>query len=112
MDPDFSPDLPDDEPFLMLNALWYKPDGGKEKYGEYLEATKPFTEKYGSKAMDVCVPEHAHFGEFDADLMFFVWWSSWKVFREFLKDPDYNAVTHLREEAITKSLLIRCKPLS
>ena len=112
MSPDFSPDLPDNEPFLMLNALWYKPDGGKEKYSEYLKAAAPFSAKYGAKTHNISVPEHAIYGEMDADLLFFVEWPSWKVFREFIADKEYQKVTHLREEAITNSLLIRCKPLS
>lgn len=107
----FDLDLPDDEPFLMLNALWYKPDGGREQYGEYLKAAQPFTDKYGGKAINICVPQHAIYGEMDADILFFVQWPNWKAFREFHDDPGYNAIKHLRGDAITKSLLIRCKPI-
>jgi uncharacterized protein (DUF1330 family) len=47
-------------------------------------------------------------GEFDADLFFVVEWPSWEVFQAFINDSEFEAIRHLREEAITKSLLIRC----
>ncbi len=39
-----------DKPFSMLNALWFKPDGGAEKYQEYLAAAHPFMLRYGGSS--------------------------------------------------------------
>ncbi len=100
--------MDDNQPFSMLNALWFKPDGGAEKYREYQLAAHPFAEKYGATASDAFVPVQSLIGEFDADLMFFIHWPSFEVFQKFLADPGYQATQPLREEAITKSLLIRC----
>jgi len=99
----------DDERFFMFNALWFKPDGGAEKYSEYLKAAGPFAAKHGAKRDGAYVPQANIIGKFDADLMFFVEWPTEKSFAEFLQDPGYQAIRHLREEAIRDSLLIRCE---
>lgn len=96
----------------MLNALWFKPDGGAEKYLEYMQAASPLVAKYGAKAIPSPLkPQQPIIGEFDADLVFFVEWSSIEVFQQFASDPDYQKIRHLREEALTKSLLVPCQAL-
>ena len=97
-----------DRPIYVLNALWFNPVGGKERYQEYLKAAGPIVGRYGGKKLESYLPEDALIGEFDADLLFFVEWPSWEVFQAFLNDSEFHATRHLREEAITKSLLIRC----
>ena len=99
----------DDQRFFMLNVLWFKPDGGAEKYNEYLKAAGPFVAKHGGKSGGAYVPEASLIGKFDADLVFFVEWPNQKAFTDFIQDPGYQAVSHLRKEAIRDSLLIRCK---
>jgi uncharacterized protein (DUF1330 family) len=98
-----------DQPIYVLNALWFNPTGGMERYQEYLEAAGPIVFRHGGKKLDSYVPEEALIGEFDADLLFVVEWPSWEVFQAFLNDPEFHAIRNLREEAITKSLLIRCR---
>lgn len=93
----------------MFNALWFKPDGGAEKYREYMQAVSPLLAKYGAKPVpNPLKPRQAIIGEFDADLVFFVEWSSIEVFQQMVHDPHYKKISHLREEAITKSLLVPC----
>ena len=99
----------DDERLFMLNVLWFKPDGGAEKYNEYLKAAGPFVLKHGGKSDGRYEPEANIIGKFDADLVFFVEWPNQKTFLEFIQDPGYKAISHLRGEAIRDSLLIRCK---
>jgi len=98
-----------DQPIYMLNVLWFKPEGGGERYKEYLKAAGPVSAKYGGKMLTAYVPEAAIIGELDADLVFVVEWPSWDVFQSFVNDPEYQAIRHLREESITNSLLIRCR---
>jgi len=100
---------PDNERFFMLNVLWFKPEGGAEKYNEYLRAAGPSVARHGGKSDGAYVPEANLIGEFDADLVFFVEWPNQKAFANFIQDPGYQAISHLREEAIRDSLLIRCK---
>lgn len=101
----------DDERLYMLNVLWFKPDGGAEKYQEYLRAAGPFAAKHGAKSTGRFVPQANLIGKFDADLVFFVEWPNLKAFTEFIQDPGYQAVGHLRGEAVRDSLLIRCKKM-
>ena len=103
--------LPNDKPFLMLNALWYKPDGGRAMYTQYLKAAQLFVEQTGAKAVNIAVPGVALIGEFDADLVFFVEYPNKQAFLDLINNPDYQAVAHLREEAIIKSLLVPCFPI-
>ena len=97
-----------DQPIYMLNVLWFDPDGGRERYDAYLEAAGPIVARYGAKKLDSYLPEQAMIGEFDADLLFVVEWPSWETFQAFINDSEFQATRQLREEAITKSLLIRC----
>jgi uncharacterized protein (DUF1330 family) len=98
-----------DEPVYMLNVLWFKSDGGAEKYREYLRAAAPIVVRYGGKKLESFVPERAVIGTLDADLVFTVEWPSWEVFEQFVSDREYEAIRHLREEAIRDSLLVRCR---
>ncbi len=99
----------DESGFAMLNVLWFKPDGGRETYFKYMKAAGPFVAKYGGKPSSAYSPEANIIGGFDADLVFFVEWPGAKAFDSFVNDPGYQAISHLREEAIRDSLLIRCR---
>jgi len=101
----------DDESFFMFNALWFKEDGGAAKYAEYLQAAGPFVVKHGGKSADSFAPEQAIIGEFDADLVFMIEWPNFAAFTGLIQDPGYQAVSHLRDEAIIDSLLIRFRKL-
>lgn len=103
--------MSDDTPFAMLNALWFKPEGGAECYREYMKAAGPIVLRFGGKPQAPYVPRQAIYGEFDADLVFFVEWPSFQAFQDFANDAEYKKVQPLREQAISKSLLIRCEPL-
>ena len=97
------------EKIHMLNALWFKADGGAEKYAEYATAASPIVAKYGGEMIDSFVPELALIGEWDPDLFFIVEWPNWEAFLQLPQDPAYKKISHLRDEALTNSLLIRCK---
>lgn len=96
-----------DKSFYMFNALWFKEDGGLAKYGEYLQAAGPFVEKYGGKSDASYAPGQELIGKFDADLVFLVEWPNFAAFTSLIQDPGYQAISHLRDEAIRDSLLIR-----
>ncbi len=103
--------MPDTAPILMFNALWFKPDGGAERYRDYMRAAYPIMQRHGGIKRTGGTPNMALIGNFDADLIFFVEWPSEEAFHAFLKDPEFPAAQQLREEAITNSLLIRCAPM-
>ncbi|MBL4580787.1 MAG: DUF1330 domain-containing protein [Gammaproteobacteria bacterium] len=101
----------DEESFFMFNALWFKADGGAAKYVEYLEAAGPFVAKHGGISDASYSPAQALIGEFDADLVFLIEWPNFAAFTGLIQDPDYQAISHLRTEAIRDSLLIRFNKL-
>jgi uncharacterized protein (DUF1330 family) len=96
-----------DESFFMFNALWFKEEGGAAKYAEYLQAAGPFVAKHGGKSDASYSPAQALIGEFDADLVFLIEWPNFAAFTGLIQDPGYQAISHLRTEAIRDSLLIR-----
>jgi uncharacterized protein (DUF1330 family) len=98
-----------DDHVHMLNVLWFKTNIGKARYAEYIKAAAPIVSKYGGKKLGTYQPETAIIGELDADLFFMVEWPSGEVFQTFINDPEFAAIRHLREEALSKSLLIRCR---
>ncbi len=104
--------MADDQPFLMLNALWFKPEGGREDYERYMALAGPVLKRFGGRVIAGGAPCQAVIGEFDADLVFFVEYPSWRAFQDMLADPEYQKALPHRQEAITKSLLIRCDKMS
>lgn len=97
-----------DKRVYMLNALWFKPDGGRKRYRKYLKKIMPMVEAVGGRKLKSFVPERALIGEFDADLVFFIQYPDWEAFKQVVNSPEYHKIAYLRTEAITNSLLIRC----
>ena len=56
----------------MLNVLWFKEDGGAEKYAQYAAAAAPFVKELGGRLIESYKPEEALIGDWDADLFFVV----------------------------------------
>ncbi len=100
-----------DDKVYMLNVLWFQPDGGEERYRQYLRETATVFQKYGGRKLDSYHPQQAIIGDFDADLVFLVEWPSWESFQSFVADPDYQPLREIRESAISNSLLVRCQKL-
>lgn len=93
----------------MLNALWFKPDGGEQRYRAYLKAVAPLIEAVGGRRLKSFVPDRALIGEFDADLVFFVEYPNWDAFKQFANSPEYHKIAYIFTEAVDNSLLIRCQ---
>jgi uncharacterized protein (DUF1330 family) len=98
-----------DEKIYMLNVLWFKKDGGALRYAEYAAAAAPFVAELGAKLVDSYAPDFALIGEWDPDLFFVVEWPSWDAFTKLAGNAGYQRIAHLREEALDKSLLLRCR---
>lgn len=98
-----------EDKIYMLNALWFKKHGGAQKYAEYAAGAAPFVAQRGGQLVESYAPEFALIGEWDPDLFFVVEWPSWDAFMQLPQEAGYQAIAHLREEALDKSLLIRCR---
>ena len=97
-----------DEKVYMLNALWFIENGGAEKYAEYATAAAPFVAELGGRMLDGFTPEMSLIGDWDPHLFFIVEWPNWSAFTQLPEHEGYKKIAHLREEALEKSLLIRC----
>lgn len=100
-----------DDKIYMLNALWFKPDGGVQKYQEYIAAASPFVRELGGRPLESYVPQEALIGDWNPDLFFVVEWPNLDAFKALIANEGYQKIMHLREEALEKSLLVRCAKL-
>lgn len=99
----------DPEPFIILGEVWFQPDGGAALYSRYLEAARPIAAKYLSDGINSFLPVEVLRGEFGPDLVFVNEYRSEEAFRELRDDPDYRAITPLRDEAIARANFVRLR---
>jgi uncharacterized protein (DUF1330 family) len=94
-----------DGPVFMLNLLEFQPDGGAERYGEYGEAVAPLFARAGGKPIFAGRPAESLIGEGTWDLMVLVSYPTRQAFLEMVSSPEYQAIEHLRREALVRSEL-------
>lgn len=92
----------------VMHALWFKPDGGEDKYFEYYSAIAPLMKEVGARKLKSMAPERGIIGSFDPDLIYFVEFPSWEAFKKFANSSENHQVAHLREEALADSIMISC----
>lgn len=97
-----------DQRIYMLNALWFRADGGEQRYREYLKVVSPLIEAVGGRRLKSFAPDRALIGEFDADLVFFVEYPNWEAYKQFANSAEYHKIAYMRTEALENSFLIRC----
>jgi uncharacterized protein (DUF1330 family) len=95
----------DGKPLVMLNLLAFKLDGGRERYEEYGEAVAPLLEKAGGRIAFLGEPAQALIGEGSWDLVVLVEYPTRQAFLEMIGSPEYQAIGHLRTEALTRGEL-------
>jgi uncharacterized protein (DUF1330 family) len=94
-------------PVVMLNLLRFKPDGGRERYLEYVEHFNRTAKPYGASTVylgDGLTPVVAEEGQaWDAVLL--VQYPNRQAFADMVRDPEYQKGTHLRTEALDEAVL-------
>jgi|SRR5882724_6962532 len=95
----------DGRPLVMLNLLAFKPDGGRERYEEYGAAVAPLLEKAGGRIAFLGESAPVLLGEGSWDLVALVEYPTRQAFLDMIGSPEYQAVGHLRTEALTKGEL-------
>ena len=101
-------------PVVMVNLLKFKPAGGRERYMEYGMASAPLVEKVGGRAIFAGEPAELLIGEADHkewDLMILVEYPRRQCLIDMVSTPEYQAVAHLREESLERSVLYAIDPL-
>jgi uncharacterized protein (DUF1330 family) len=95
-----------DEPVTMLNLLRFG-DGGAARYTEYVTHFRRTSARFGAEILyygSGRAPVVAEPGQaWDAVLL--VRYPSRKAFSEMVRDPDYQAGTHLRSESLVEAVL-------
>lgn len=96
-----------DEPVTMLNLLRFVPDGGAERYEEYIAHFRRHAERVGAHVVYFghgTAPVVAEPGqEWDAVLL--VSYPTRRAFTDMVRDPGYQEGTHLRTEALVEATL-------
>lgn len=98
-----------DNGVYMLNALWFKANGGEETFARYFEGALPAIHRVGGEVVSNLRTAETLQGDFDPDLTFITRWPSMEAFRALIADPEYQAIAHLRGESIEKAMLTRCE---
>lgn len=95
----------DGKPLVMLNLLAFKPDGGRQRYEEYGAAVAPLLEKAGGRIAFAGEPAAALIGDDSWDLVVLVEYPTRQAFLEMIGSPEYQAIGHLRTEALSRGEL-------
>jgi uncharacterized protein (DUF1330 family) len=101
----------DGTPVVMLNLIAFKGDGGQEVYGEYAAAVAPLLERIGGRIVFAGAPAPALLGEGSWDLVALVEYPTRNAFLEMVGSQEYDAVSHLRTEAVERSELHPIDPV-
>ena len=97
---------------VMLNLLAFKPEGGRERYEEYGEAVAPLLEKAGGRIVFLGKPAQALLGAGSWDLVALVEYPSRQAFLDMIGSAEYEAIGHLRTEALVRGELHPMDPAS
>lgn len=98
----------DGKPVVMLNLLRFKPDGGRESYNQYAREIGPFLDQVGGEVVyfgetATALVQPATGNDWDAVLL--VRYPSRAAFSQMVADPGYQAITHLRTQALDAAVL-------
>jgi uncharacterized protein (DUF1330 family) len=94
-----------DGPVMMLNLLAFKPDGGAERYAEYAVAVEPLLERVGARVVLAGAAGVAVIGDESWDLVALAEYPTRQAFIDLVDSPEYEAIAHLRTEALERSEL-------
>jgi uncharacterized protein (DUF1330 family) len=101
------------EAVVMVNLLRFAP-GGRERYAEYLRAAAPFVARVGGRVVyagEGSTTLVAEAGQaWDAVLL--VEYPSRSAFLRMIADAEYQAITHLRSEALVEAVLQATTPMA
>lgn len=89
----------------MLNLLEFLPEGGRERYAEYGAAVAPLLEKAGGRIVFAGEPGSVLLGERSWDMVLLVEYPSRRAFLEMIGSEGYQAIAHLRTEALIRGEL-------
>lgn len=108
----FSERADDGVPVVMLNLLSFKPDGGRERYEEYGDAVAPLLENVGGRIVFMGPAAAPLLGKDAWDLAILVEYPTRQAFLDMIGSAEYQAIGHLRTEALRRGELHPLDPAS
>lgn len=97
-------------PFVMLNLLKFKAQGGREAYLRYIKESGPFVAGVGAKVLYFGKANELLNGAETWDVVMLVQYPSRKAFLEMANNPDYLKVHEYRAEALERAVLYATDP--
>lgn len=99
-------------PVVMLNLLRYRPDGGRERYADYVAHFRRTASRFGAEVLYVGDGSSALVAEpgQEWDSVLLVRYPSRQAFSDMVRDPEYGAGTHLRTDALVEAVLQATTP--
>ncbi|MBN1382327.1 MAG: DUF1330 domain-containing protein [Deltaproteobacteria bacterium] len=104
-------DNPNEEPFVMLNLLKFKKEGGRESYFRYIKESGSHVGDVGAKVIYFGIPKELLQGSEDWDLLMLVQYPSRKAFLEMIQNSDYQKVQQYRVEGVERAVLYATDPV-
>lgn len=102
----------DDEPVVMLTLLSFAPDGGRERYLEYLGMAKPILARFGAKVLfgGNGLPVLTTGDAEGWDAVVLVQYPPRSTFMAMVQDPEYQAAFKVGQSALADIVLQPLKP--
>jgi uncharacterized protein (DUF1330 family) len=100
-----------EEPFVMLNLLKLKTEGGREAYLRYIAESGPFVKGVGAEVIYFGKANELLNGTEGWDIVMLVKYPSRKAFLKMANDPDYLKVHELRKQALERAVLYATDPV-
>ena len=97
----------DGESIVMLNLLRFQPNGGRERYLQYVMKARAIVSRYGAEiiyAGDGQSPLAAEAGQ-SWDAVALIRYPNRQAFAEMINDADYSVLDHLRISALVEAVL-------
>lgn len=100
-----------EEPFVMLNLLKFKEEGGRAAYFRYIKESGTFVEGVGGKVLYFGRAKELLNGSETWDIVMLVQYPSRKAFLKMANNPDYLKIHSFREEALERAVLYATDPV-
>jgi uncharacterized protein (DUF1330 family) len=99
-----------EKPFVMLNLLKFRNEGGRGAYFRYIKESAPFVENVGAKLLYFGKAKELLNGMETWDIVMLIQYPSRKAFLKMANNPDYLKVHSFREEALERAVLYATDP--
>jgi uncharacterized protein (DUF1330 family) len=100
----------DDKPFVMVNLLKFKKDGGEAEYAEYSLGAMKKVQEVGGRLVFAGRVEHFLVGESGWDVIALVEYPSRSAFLKMVTDPEYLKIHEHRERGLDRTELFAVAP--